>query len=88
MKINGTYILRKIAGDTVLVPVGEASLKLNGIISLNPTGELIWTGLEQGKDRAAILADILEEYDVTEEEAAADLDAYLNELKKNGLITD
>ena len=34
MKTNKEYMLREIAGETVLVPTGSASQKLNGMIRL------------------------------------------------------
>ncbi len=36
MKINYTFVKRDIAGETFLVPVGEAASVFEGIISLNP----------------------------------------------------
>lgn len=88
MKINGEFILRHIAGESILVPVGQTALKLNGIITLDPVGAVIWQSLEKGKDKGAILAQILEQFDVTEAVAAADLDEFLEMLKKNNLIQD
>ena len=36
MKLKDGYILREIAGDAVLIPVGRNALEFNGIIALNP----------------------------------------------------
>ncbi len=88
MKINGKFIMREIAGETILVPVGETSIRLSGVISLNEAAIVIWKGLENGKDREAIVKDILEEYDVSEETARADLEEFLAILEKNQLLED
>ena len=42
MKIKGTFVLRDIAGDTVIVPVGETALSYNGMITTTRTGAAIW----------------------------------------------
>lgn len=47
MKINENFVLKSIAGEAVVMPVGEAVNKVNGMIKLNPTAEVIWKALEQ-----------------------------------------
>ena len=79
--------MREIAGDTILIPVGETSLNLKGVITLNPVGVTIWKALENAKSREEILTDILEEFDVSEETARADLEEFLTVLAEKGLIT-
>ena len=41
MKILKRLIKRNIAGDIILVPVGDASLEIKGLITLNETGEFL-----------------------------------------------
>ena len=42
MTIRKQLVKREIAGDVILVPVGDASLTLQGLLTLNETGELLW----------------------------------------------
>ncbi len=77
MKINGEFILRQIADETILVPVGQTALKFNGLITLTPVSRFIWSCLEQNMSRAQILEEILGEYDVDRNTAEADLDEFL-----------
>ena len=86
MKLKETFIMREIVGEYVLVPVGDTALRFNGIISLNDVGSFIWKGLEAEKEREEILADILDEFEVTKEEAEKDMDEFLELLQKNQLI--
>lgn len=86
MKINGEYILREVAGDAILVPVGETALQFNGILALEPVGALIWKDLSAGKDRSAILSDILEQFEVDPRTAAQDLDEFLDQLRSENLL--
>ena len=86
MKIKGEFIVREVVGEYVLVPVGDTALHFNGIISLNEVSAGIWKGLQKGKNREELLEDILEEFDVSREEASADLDEFLDNLRKNQLL--
>lgn len=86
MKIKGEYIIREIAGEHLLVPVGETALELNGMVILNPVGAEIWSGLEAGWDENAILSDLLEHFDVSAETAKQDMDEFLQDLKSAGLL--
>ena len=49
MKLKSTIVLRKIAGETILVPVGEDALRINGLITVNAVGG---TALRAVKPRA------------------------------------
>ena len=86
MKLNGSFILREVVGEYVLIPTGETALQFNGIISLNPVGAAIWKGLTEGRDRDALLNAILEEFEVSREEAAADLDEFLELLRSKNML--
>ena len=86
MKLKGEFILREIAGDVILVPVGRTALAFNGIITLNQTGIEIWKGLQANKSREQLLDALLEQFDVPAEQAAKDLDAFLAHLLENDLI--
>lgn len=86
MKINGEFILREVAGDTILVPVGSTALRFNGIITLEAVGTLIWKGLVAGKSREEILTEILDTFEVEEKEASQDLDEFLQQLRDNDFL--
>lgn len=86
MKIKEGFVLRNVADKWVVLPVGQASVNFNGMISLNESGALLWRTLEQGGDRSALAEALLSEYEVEREEALADVDAFLTALTKAGCI--
>lgn len=88
MKIKGELLIREVAGEIIAIPVGQTALRFNGMICLNEISALIWNGLQAGKTKETILENILEEYDVPAEEAAADLDEFLVRLRENDLLED
>ena len=54
MNIRKQLVKRNIAGDVILVPVGDASLEIKGLLTLNETGELLWDALPEAADEAAL----------------------------------
>ncbi|MCD7808707.1 MAG: PqqD family protein [Erysipelotrichaceae bacterium] len=89
MKINDNFILRDIAGDHILVPVGDTALKLSGMIAINDIGCLIYNALKENKTVEEIVKDICNEYEIDEDSAKEDVVEFLTTLKDHDiLITD
>lgn len=86
MKIKEGYLLSEVAGNHVVIPVGNVSF--NGMLNLNETGVLIWKKLEQGCTKDDLVAAFLEEYDVSEERAREDIELFVGKLKEAGVIDD
>lgn len=86
MKINNQFVLREIAGEYMLIPVGEQAINVNGIIGLNKVGAFIWTALKEKADMTYVLEKMLKHFDVSEEEAQNDLNSFLTQMKKVGLV--
>ena len=82
MKIKKDFILRKVADSYVVVPVGKLTLDFNGIINLNETGAFLFELLQEGAEKEELLRKMLEEYDVTPEKAAADIDVFLKKAEE------
>ena len=86
MKIKGEYVLREIAGDYILIPVGETALEMNGIITMDPVGVTIWKCLEQEMSEEETLREILDNFEVEENVAKTDLVEFLEKLKEADLV--
>ncbi len=86
MKIVDGYILKNIADSYVVVPIGSRSVDFSSIISVNDTGAFIWEQLETETTPEKILQNMLEQYDVSEEQAKADIDAFIEKLKEAELL--
>lgn len=86
MKLKGEFLVREVAGEIIVIPVGKTALSFNGMICLNAVSEQIWKGLQAEKTRDEILETILDEFEVSREEAAGDLDAFLLHLRDNDLL--
>lgn len=88
MKINSNFLLRDVAGQKVVLPVGEAAERFNGMIRLNDTGIYLWTLLEQETDEAALLAAMCRDYDIDEETARADIHRFVDTLRQAGILEE
>lgn len=88
MKLKENFVLRQVAGSWVVLPLGAASVDFNGMLTLNESGAMLWRVLEQGGGRDALADALTGEYDVSREEALADVDAYLNKLINAGCVDD
>jgi hypothetical protein len=86
MKIKDGYLLKEVAGNHLIVPVGNVSF--DSMITLNETGVLICKMLMEGTTKEKILNAFLAEYEVSEEKAKADIDSFLNTLTKAGLLDE
>lgn len=86
MIIKKELIKREIAGDTILVPVGKTVYDASGLFVLNELGAFIWDLLPQVDGEAEICHAVLNEYDVTEAEAAQDIAEFLDKLRKMDII--
>lgn len=86
MIIKKELIKRDIAGDTILVPVGKTVYDSNGLFVLNELGAFIWDVLPKAETEAEIVEAVLNEYDVTAEEASRDIGEFLDKLRKMEII--
>lgn len=85
MKLKDTFLLRQIAGQTVVLPT-SAELDLNMMITLNETGAFLWERLVEETDEAALVCALLKEYDVDEATAAAAVKTFVKKLEENGFL--
>ena len=87
MKINKEYVLREIAGDYIIIPVGATALEFNGLITVNEVGVTLWNMLQEEVTMEDLVQGVLAEYDVQEEVAREDIQEFLDELVKGGILT-
>ena len=86
MKIKDGYVLREVAGNMIVIPVGEAAIDFNGMINLNETGAFLWKLLEDDVEPRFLLQELMKEYDVEEEQAKKDITDVINKLYNAGVL--
>lgn len=86
MIIKKELIKRQIALETILVPVGKSVYDSHGLFALNELGSFLWDLLPEAEDTEALVAAVLAEYDVAEDEARRDIGEFLDKLKKMDIL--
>lgn len=86
MKINGDFMIREIAGDTILVATGQASQNFNGMITLNEVGAFILQKIEECKNENELISKILDEFEVDKNIAREDTKEFIEQLLKMGIV--
>jgi hypothetical protein len=76
-------VARRIDNGAVLI-----NLRTNRIYELNTTGTRIWELLGEGGDRAAIVEQLLQEFDVEADAAAQAVDDTVEQLQREGLLRE
>ena len=72
----------------MVVATGERSRQFGGMIRLNESGNFLWNCLKEDVDPATLVKALLEEYDVDEMTAKADVEGFLNTLRTAGVLDE
>lgn len=86
MKIKENYVMREVAGQSIVIAIGEESERFKGMINLNRTGRDVWKYLETGMDLVGIAKKIAEKYEVDENIAEHDVEKMLDKLYRAGVL--
>ena len=87
-KRNENFVFRKIGDEMILVPIKDNVGDMGYIYNLNELGAFIWEHLD-GKDRLLdIKNSIVEEFEVSDQEAKEDLSTFLGDLEEIGAISE
>lgn len=86
MKVRSGFMLREIAGQAVVVPLGERVVEFNGIITLSESGAFIWRKLENEVSEKELVEYLINEYDIDIETARNDMEDFLNSMRQKNLI--
>lgn len=84
---NPNFILRTIAGNSVLVGVGAGVADFRGYVQLNPTAEKIWQVLRNKASEEEVVDALFEAFDAPREVIAGDVQLTLKELVAKGMVT-
>lgn len=88
MKAKSDLIVKSVAGETLLIPVGNCTDIPHGIISLSESGLFLWNQLNQERTVQDLTVALQEEYEVDSETAIQDVRRFIHELKKLNLISE
>lgn len=88
MRISDQFMLRQVADEYLVIPVGEAALKVKGLIGLSESGSLLYRKLQAGCTEAELVRALLDEYEIDEATARADIGAFLEQMRRMGILIE
>lgn len=86
MKRSEDFSLRNVGGQDILVPLGAKVLDMNALITLNATGRIVWELLARDRSLEYLVTEVVKEFDIDEDSARGDVQAFLDELGRLGLL--
>ena len=86
MKIKEGFVLRNVVDEFIVMPTGDNIAKFEGAVVLNEVSAFVFKQLENPVSRDDLLTAMLNEYEVDEATAAADLDALLEKFDEMGVL--
>ena len=86
MQVSKDLILREVAGEYILIPVGKAVLKIHGMINLSESAVFLWKKLQEDCTEEDLVQALLKEYDIDRETAAADVRELIEQMQKIGVM--
>jgi hypothetical protein len=81
-----SVVSRRVAGETLIVPVRGKVGDLASIYSFNEVGSLVWELLEVPRDVSELALAVEREYDVGPSQAQQDVSKFLDDMRSVGLI--
>ncbi|MBR5529099.1 MAG: PqqD family protein [Oscillospiraceae bacterium] len=86
MKLRGEFVIRQVMDCIAAIPVGSTALQFNGMILLNDVSRVIWDCLSAGSSIQDITAAVTEAFEVSPEEAEADIVEFTEKLRSLELL--
>ncbi len=86
MKVKKEYILKTVAGQHIVVPIGAEAKRFHGMITLNDTGKFLFESLSHETSIEQLILMLVEAYDVTPEIAKKDVEKFVGLLDKHQIL--
>ena len=67
-RINPDFILREIAGEYTIIPIGGDNVFSNAVMAPNETAVFLWEAFQQPSTIQDVVVEAMQKYDVTEEQ--------------------
>ena len=86
MKLKSGFKIFTVENDKLVLEVGGNTVDLRSALSLNPAAELLFNALSEECDEEALVKTLLSAYDVDEESAKRDVEAFILQMKERDML--
>ena len=83
---NTDFVSRQVSGETIVLPVKSGVASTECVFTLNEVGSLIWSLIDGVRAAEDIALEVSRQFEVTPDEARADVSAFLADLVEAGLV--
>ena len=89
MKLDGSFELKTLAGQSIVVPGKLKNVDFTNLLTLNETAAVVWERMTQGEFEVDDLVNALTDaYEVDEAQAREDVVALLAKIRELGMIEE
>lgn len=82
------YTIRKIGQELLMFPIGEMADRVQGTIQINEITAFVWDLFEHEQSIDDIVSRIINDYDISKEEATSYISPLINELERALVIKE
>ena len=68
------------------MPVGEATIDFNGMMSLNETGAFLFEKMIEGTTKEQLIEQLVSQYEIDADTAKNDVEEFIEKVKKENLF--
>lgn len=86
IKASKNYILRAVAGENMIVPIGQGIANFSGVISANASAAFLWNKLQNEITQGELEQMLVEEYEISVEQAKEDVKNFLSVLSQRNML--
>lgn len=87
-RANPDFLLREIAGEAILVPIGESAAQLNGMLSVNETFRFLWEQFQEPHTAHEAALAAVEKFSGSPDEIENDVNDYVRESIQHGILIE
>ena len=88
MKIKDGYILKDVAGAKIVIATGAQKFNFNGVMTFNSVGADVFNMLDGTNSVDDIVNKIAEDYGVSVERVATDVENLIKKMKEHNLLDE
>lgn len=83
-KLKSKFVAREVGGELVVVPLTGNIAHMNELFTFNASAKLLWEELKEDSTEDSLVQALLDQYEVEEVIARADVQKFLARLEEMG----
>lgn len=88
MRIKEGYIIKQLKDHDIVVPIGEAMINFNGIMTLNETGKILFEAMQKDVTKDELISLLYGLYCAPLDVITADVTSFISKLREKKMIIE